>query len=140
MYKSLRHNIRYCQTNRVWLYFHILVTTRTKNNPDLNFHRRNLTTGLQLQLGMETHCDGSHLWWKMTFDGRQPIKEENIWLKPTFHGRQLLKQNDLLWKTTSDEKWPSLEDNLRWNKTLFYSILFISHEQPISWFPNMLLI
>ena len=60
-----------------------------------------------------------NLWYKTTFDGRQP------WWKATFDGRQPLIENNLWWKTTFDGRWPMMEDNLWW-KTTFNWILLLA--------------
>ena len=49
------------------------------------------------------------LWWKMSFDGRQPLMEENLWWKTNFDGRQPLIEYDI------DGRWSLLKDNLCWN-------------------------
>ena len=55
------------------------------------------------------------IWWKMTFNGRQSLMEDNLQWKTTFDGRQLLMEDNLQWKTTFDGRWPSMEDDLQWN-------------------------
>ena len=65
----------------------------------------------------------------MTFDGRQPLTEDDLWRKTTFDGRRPLTKDDLwqkttfdrrhLWrKTTFDGRGPLTEDEL-WRKMTF---------------------
>ena len=48
------------------------------------------------------------LWWKMTFDGRQPLMKDDVYdgndvlLKITFDGLQPLMEASHWWKTTFD--------------------------------------
>ena len=62
------------------------------------------------------------LWGKTTFDGRRPLMEDDLWRKTTFHGRRHLMEDDLwpkrTWKTTSDGRRHLTEDDL-WRKTTF---------------------
>ena len=44
---------------------------------------------------------------KMTFDGRQPLTEEDLWQKTTFGGGQPWQ------KTTFDGRRPLMEDDLK---------------------------
>ena len=46
------------------------------------------------------------LWWKTTFERRQPLIEED------FDGRHPLMEDDILWKTTFDGKQSLMEDDL----------------------------
>ena len=55
-----------------------------------------------------------NLWWKATFDGRQPLLEDNLSRKTAFYGRWTLMEEDLWWKTIFDERQPLMEDNLWW--------------------------
>ena len=55
-----------------------------------------------------------YLWWKTTFDGKQPSMEDNLLWKTIFDGRQTSMEDDLQWKTTFDGKQPSMEDKFRW--------------------------
>ena len=48
----------------------------------------------------------------MTFDGRQPLMEDNLWLKTTFDGIWHLIDEEIWWKTTFDK-----EDALLWTTT-----------------------
>ena len=55
---------------------------------------------------------------KTTFDGRQPLTEDNFWQKTTFDGRRLLMEDDLWRKMTFNGRRPLMEDDL-WQKTTF---------------------
>ena len=68
--------------------------------------------------GQKTTFDGRHLWWRTTFDGRQPLKEDNLWWKVTFDGRWHWTEDNLGRKTTLDGRQPLTEDDL-WRKTTF---------------------
>ena len=52
------------------------------------------------------------LWWKMTFDGRQPLMQDDLWWKMTFNGRQPLLEDNLQWKPICDGRRHLIEDNL----------------------------
>ena len=54
---------------------------------------------------------------KMTFDGRQPLLEDDLWWETTYDGRRPLMEDDLCWKTTFDGRRPSVEDDLQWKTT-----------------------
>ena len=69
------------------------------------------------------------LWRKKTFDGRQPLTEDNLWRKTTFDGRRplteddlwlktIFDEDDLCWKMTFDGRRPLTENDL-WRKTNF---------------------
>ena len=51
-------------------------------------------------LWWKTNIVTGNIWWKTTFDGRQHLMEDRIWWKTTFEGRQHLI--DIWWKTTFD--------------------------------------
>ena len=78
-------------------------------------------------------------WQKMTFDGRQPLTEDDLWLKTTFYRRQPLMEDDLWWKRTFDGIGPLTEDNLQW-KTTFDRVFSISPEKNVydssPWLPQ----
>ena len=64
------------------------------------------------------HMDSN--WWKTTFDGRQPLMEDNLWWKMTFDERRPLMEDELWWKTTFDGRQPiynSLMEDTLWWKT-----------------------
>ena len=49
------------------------------------------------------------LWWKKTFEGRRPSKEEDLWRNKTkFEGKRHLMQDKVWWKMTFDG-WQSLD-------------------------------
>ena len=58
------------------------------------------------------HMDSN--WWKTTFDGRQPLMEDDFWWKKTFDGRRTLMEDNLRWKTTNiqqfDGRHPLMKD------------------------------
>ena len=83
-----------------------------------------------------------NLWWKTTFDGRQPLieddfqwkttfderwplMEDDLWWKTTFDGRQPLMEVDLWWKTAFDGRQPLMEDDLQWKITFEGTQLFM---------------
>ena len=47
-----------------------------------------------------------------TFEGRRPLKEDDLWRKTTFYGRRPLTEDDLWQKTIFDGGRPFREDNL----------------------------
>ena len=49
--------------------------------------------------------------WKMTFDGRRPLMEDDLWWKTTFEGTRPLMEDDLWWKTPFDGRRSSMEDD-----------------------------
>ena len=70
------------------------------------------------------------LWWRTTFDGRQPLIEDNLWWRMTFGEKRSLIEDVLLWKTTYDVghlwwkmsfdgRWPLIENNLWWKSTIY---------------------
>ena len=63
----------------------------------------------------------SHYAWnplKSSFDGRQPLTEDDLWWMTTFDGRRPLTEDDLWRKTTFDSRQPLTEDD-HWRKTTF---------------------
>ena len=58
------------------------------------------------------------LWLKTTFDGRQPLMEDNLWWKMPLDIRRPLTEDDLWQKMTFDGKRPLTEDNI-WKKKTF---------------------
>ena len=58
-----------------------------------------------------------NLWWKTTFDGRQPLMEDDLWWKTTFDWRRPLMKDDRWLKTTFDGGQPFMEDDPWWNMT-----------------------
>ena len=69
--------------------------TNLKNKDEINriyIHNRPMSeTRRQL-----SHYQG----WKPTFDGRRPLREDDLRGKTTFDGRQPLIEDDYRWKTT----------------------------------------
>ena len=74
------------------------------------------------------------LWWKTTFDGRQPstkdklrwrtafggirpLADDDLWRKTPFGERQPLVEDYLWWKTTFGGRQPLMEDDHRWKTT-----------------------
>ena len=55
------------------------------------------------------------IWWKMSFDGRQPLKEDNHWWRTTFDKIQPLIEDDLSWETPFNGRWLLMDDVLWWN-------------------------
>ena len=53
-----------------------------------------------------------NIYWKTTFDGRQPSMEDDLQWKRTFDGRQPSIEDGLQWKTTFDGRRPSMEDDI----------------------------
>ena len=58
------------------------------------------------------------LWQKTTFDGRRPLTEDYLWRKTTIGGRRPLSEDNLWRKRTFDRRQPLTEDDL-WRKTTF---------------------
>ena len=66
------------------------------------------------------------LWWKKTFDRRQPLIEEDFdgrrfWWKTPFDGRRCFMEDNLWWKTIFDER-QTLRLNEVWHRVLFLLI------------------
>ena len=61
-----------------------------------------------------------NLYWKTTFDGRQPLIGNTFWWKTPFYKRWPLMEEDLWWKTAFDggqlfffdKRWLSIENKL----------------------------
>ena len=53
------------------------------------------------------------------FNGRRPLKEDDLWWNMTFVGTEPLMEDNLLWMTTFDRRRPLIEDDLSW-KTTFH--------------------
>ena len=56
---------------------------------------------------------------KDTFDGRQPLMEDDLWWKMTLDERQPLMEDKLRWKTTFDVRRPLIKDDFWWQTILF---------------------
>ena len=86
---------------------------------DKNWDKQWRSLGGWAQWRQHICCMDDNLWWKMNFDGRQPLMEDNFWWKTTFNERWPLMEDNLWRKTTFDGIQPLMKDNLCW-KTTFY--------------------
>ena len=78
------------------------------------------------------HRQGSCSWsplggWLVmtTFDGRQPLREDNFRWKTTFDSRRSLMEDNLWCKTAFDGTWPLMEQNKKFETKIFQNQNFL---------------
>ena len=57
------------------------------------------------------------LWWKITFDGKEPMMKGKIWWKSNFDRRPSLMEDNLWRKMTCDGRQPLMKDIIWWKMT-----------------------
>ena len=55
---------------------------------------------------------------RLSFDGRRPLREDDLWWKTTFVGRWTLVEDDFWWKTTFDGRRPLMKKTFDWRRPL----------------------
>ena len=94
-------------------------TTRYRVAPQLKIYlREDKQRKLLCEKSSANGVSVRQFWRKTTFDGGQPLTEDDIWRKTNFDGRQPLTEDNLGQKITFDGGQALTEDNL-WRKTNF---------------------